>query len=199
MYLPPSFNILQLGPTIQVANMKVDQDNSDGLPTFGHRYAVLNLDLMTILVDAIKGTPAGDTFIANCRRWNDAVHQKDPRPVSIFTSLFFDHKHLELKHDSPFEKLISGFGSFEVGSKEVQIAPEFQVDDKDIVLQKTRWYAGAGNALEQILKAQNIDTVIIVGNSVILVRMGLIRASVVRVNPLRGRDEHHLPIIRPGL
>jgi nicotinamidase-related amidase len=48
------------------------------------------------------------------------------------------------------------------GSAGVQIASNFTVDERDIVLQKTRWYAGAGNSLEQILKAQNIDTVIIV-------------------------------------
>lgn len=36
------------------------------------------------------------------------------------------------------------------------------MDEKDLVLQKTRWSASTGNALEQILKAQNITTLIIV-------------------------------------
>lgn len=32
-----------------------------------------------------------------------------------------------------------------------------------MVLQKTRYYAGAGNGLEEILRAQRIDTVVLSG------------------------------------
>ncbi|KIX05969.1 uncharacterized protein Z518_03943 [Rhinocladiella mackenziei CBS 650.93] len=49
-------------------------------------------------------------------------------------------------------------------SLDVQIDSLFAVDERDIVVQKTRWYAGAGNSWEQILRAQNIDTVVIVCN-----------------------------------
>lgn len=33
----------------------------------------------------------------------------------------------------------------------------------DVVLQKTRYYAGAGNSLEEILRTQEIDTVVLSG------------------------------------
>lgn len=118
---------------------------------------------MSVLVDSIKGTTVGQEFIKNCSRWNDAVHQKHPRPLTIFTCLFFSSPaQPELAKDSPFTKLLQGYGSFGKGSPGVQIDPNFMVDEKDVILQKTRWYAGAGNSLEQILRAQSIDTVIIV-------------------------------------
>ncbi|KAF3177164.1 hypothetical protein TWF225_002973 [Orbilia oligospora] len=136
--------------------------------TFNKNYAILNLDWMTILIDAVKDTPEGQTYIANCSRWNDAVHEKTPRPITIFTTLFFSNKSQPELHKSdkaPFAKQINGYSLFESGSPEVQIDPRFLVDENDIVLQKTRWYAGAGNALEQILRARDVDTVIISGLS----------------------------------
>lgn len=145
--------------------MALSQRSADAVLDFGQHYAVLNLDWMSILMDAIKDTPEGQAFISNCSRWNSAVHAKDPRPITIFTSLFFSNaSQPELhKHErSPFTKLVRSYHTFESKSPGVQIDSRFLVDEKDIMLQKTRWYAGAGNALEQILKAQNIDTVIIV-------------------------------------
>ncbi|KAF3225006.1 hypothetical protein TWF192_007291 [Orbilia oligospora] len=136
--------------------------------TFNKNYAILNLDWMTILMDVIKDTPEGQTYITNCSRWNDAVHAKSPRPITIFTTLFFSNKSQPELHKSdkaPFTKQINGYCLFESGSPEVQIDPRFLVDEHDIVLQKTRWYAGAGNALEQILRAKNVDAVIISGLS----------------------------------
>lgn len=130
--------------------------------TFGQRYAVLNLDLMTVLIDVVKDTAAGEIFISSCSRWNNAVHQKDPRPLSIFTSLNFNNGEPELAKGASFTKLVHSFGTFPAGSTAVEISPEFSIDDRDIVLQKTRWYAGASNGLELILRANNIDTVIIV-------------------------------------
>jgi nicotinamidase-related amidase len=139
--------------------------SSESPLSFGQHYAVLNLDWMSLLVDGIKDTTVGREFITNCSVWNDAVHQKDPRPLTIFTTLFFSNpSQPELAEDSPFTRLLRGYGKFEKGSPGVQISSQFTVDEKDIILQKTRWYAGAGNNLEQILRAQNIDTVIIVCN-----------------------------------
>lgn len=137
------------------------QDRGSAL-TFGKSYAVLNLDFMTILIDAIKDTTEGKAFISNCSLWNNAVHSKDPRPLVIFTTLFFNPGELESVKDAPFSKLVRSFGPFAAGTPEVQIASQFTVDEKDVILQKTRWYAGAGNELEQLLKAQDIDTVILV-------------------------------------
>ncbi|KAL0942089.1 cysteine hydrolase family protein [Colletotrichum truncatum] len=135
-----------------------------GGAAFGRCYAILNLDLMSILIDNVKGTPEGESFISNCVKWNEAVHQRDPRPLTIFTTLYFANAaQPELNPYSPFAKILKGVDTFEKGSAAVQIDERFRLDEKDIVLQKTRWYAGSGNSLEQILRAQNIDTVIISG------------------------------------
>lgn len=130
--------------------------------SFGSNYAVLNLDWMKALIDTVKKTDEGKQFVANCRRWNDAVYHKSARPLTIFSSLHFDHGEPELASNSPFTRLVKSYGNFATDSPEVQIAPHFQVRPEDVLLQKTRWYAGEGNKLQQILKVQNIDTVVIV-------------------------------------
>ncbi|KAI8959382.1 Isochorismatase hydrolase [Daldinia sp. FL1419] len=157
--------------------MASDKNSTESSLNFGKDYAILNLDLMTVLIDAVKDTKEGREFISNCVRWNDAVHKKNPRPLTIFSSLFFNTGEPELAHDAPFEQLIRDFGSFAAGSSAVQIAPNFKVDSKDIVLQKTRWYAGSGNSLEQILKAQNIDTVVVSGLSL----SGVVMSTIYRL------------------
>ncbi|KAI1472168.1 Isochorismatase hydrolase [Daldinia caldariorum] len=148
----------------------------DGV-SFGKSYAVLNLDLMAILIDAVKDTAKGQAFISSCTRWNDAVHKIHPRPPVIFTTLSFSPGEPELAEDAPFGKIIRNFGSFIAGSSAVQIASNFEVDSKDIVLQKTRCYGGTGNSLEQILKARNIDTVIISGLSL----SGVVMSTIYRL------------------
>ncbi|KAI1372493.1 cysteine hydrolase family protein [Hypoxylon crocopeplum] len=159
--------------------------------TFGKSYAILNLDLMSILIDSIRGTTEGLVFIFNCSRWNDAVHRKGPRPLIVFTSLFFDPGELELAKGAPFGKLVERFGSFASDSPGVQIASDFTVDEQDIILQKTRWHAGTGNSLEQILRAQKIDTVILSGLSL----SGVIMSTVYRLFDL----DYHIYIIRDNV
>ncbi|GME23459.1 hypothetical protein GTA08_BOTSDO13253 [Neofusicoccum parvum] len=157
--------------------MATASPTAEGASGFGKNYCVLNLDLMTILIEAVKDTTEGQKLVSSCSRWNDAVHKKYPRPLTIFTSLFFDPTEPELEKDAPFTKLIEGFGPFAAGSPGVQIASDFTVDEKDVILQKIRWYVGAGNNLEQILKAQNIDTVIISGLSL----SGVVMSTVYRL------------------
>ncbi|KAI2776021.1 Isochorismatase hydrolase [Daldinia loculata] len=133
--------------------MAPDQHSPEGGLNFGKNYAVLNLDLMTVLIDAVENTTEGRAFISSSAR--------EP----------------ELAQDASFGKLIRDFGSFAAGSSAVQIASNFEVDSKDVVLQKTRWYAGSGNSLEQILKARNIDTVVISGLSL----SGVVMSTVYRL------------------
>ncbi|KAH8887219.1 Isochorismatase hydrolase [Thozetella sp. PMI_491] len=158
--------------------MDPTQQASPPTSGFGSQWAVLNLDLTSLLIDNIKEHPAGQALIANCVCWNDAIHQKLPRPLTIFTTLSFsDSTRLQLTKGSPFAKLIEAYGTFEEGSAEVQIASSFKVDDKDIILHKTRWYAGAGNTLEEILRENNIDTVILSG----LTLSGVVMSTVYRL------------------
>jgi nicotinamidase-related amidase len=117
---------------------------------------------MSLMIDGIKDTAAGKAFISNTSRWNDGVHQKGPQPLTIFMSFFFSNPSQPVVPlGAPFTKLLQAFGTFTKESPGVQIDSHFPVDEKDIVLQKTRWYACAGNSLEQILRAQDIDTVIV--------------------------------------
>lgn len=45
-----------------------------------------------------------------------------------------------------------------------QTYPEFDVGSKDIVIVKTRYYAGSGNSLEDTLRSQSIETAILVSH-----------------------------------
>lgn len=129
---------------------------------FGNNYAILNLDWMTILTNAVEDTPEGKAMIANCSKWNNAVHQKKHRPLTVFTTLVFNRGQPELERNKPFSRLIAPFGSFEKDTPAASIDSRFTIDSSDIVLRKTRWSATTGSNLEQILKAQGIDTVVIV-------------------------------------
>lgn len=136
--------------------------SAQGPVDFEQHYAVLNLDWIGLLISAIESTPEGKSMISSCAKWNDAVHSKTNRPLTLFTTLTFNRGRPELEANKPFARLISSFCSFEDGTPGIEIDPRFTVDEKDVVLWKTRWSATTGNNLDQILKAQGIDTVIIV-------------------------------------
>ncbi|KAL2787244.1 Isochorismatase-like protein [Aspergillus keveii] len=142
-------------------------------------YAILNLDLMTVLIDAVKNTPKGQALISNCNAWIDAVHARTPRPLTILSTLAITPGQPEVTPDSPFARLLEPFGDFARGSLAVQISKHFKVDKAggDIVVEKTRWSAMEGNALEQILRASGIKTVIISG----LTLTGVVMATVYRL------------------
>jgi nicotinamidase-related amidase len=132
--------------------------------SFGQHYAVLNLDLINGLVSPLASTPAGSAFISNTASWIDAVHALSPPPLSIFTRIYFSNaRKPEVKPGSGFEKASGPLTT--ANATATQIYPDFKVDEAagDVVLQKTRYYAGTGNALEEILRAQGIDTVILSG------------------------------------
>ena len=161
---------------------------------------VLNLDCITVLIDAAKDTPEGQAFISSCFRWNDAVHQKTPRRLTIFTTLSFERGRPEVQDNTPFARVMAPFGTFEHNSPHAKIASQFHTDENDIILHKTRWSAIMGNSLEQILKAQRIDTVVIVGSilpvvDIIIANIG----AIVRTDSFWCCDQHHLSTVRLGL
>jgi nicotinamidase-related amidase len=145
---------------------------------FGRHYAVLNLDMISGIVGAVNSTAAGQQFITNTAKWIDAVHAQDPTPLSIFTRVYFSNSHLpEIGPQSPFGAVASSLGT--KSNPLTELYPAFRVDREagDVVLQKTRYYAGAGNALEEILSTQGIDTVILSG----LRTSGVITATAYRL------------------
>lgn len=134
--------------------------------SFGKHYAVLNLDLINGLVSSIASTPAGQSFISNTATWIDAVHAQQPSPLTIFTRIYFANAQKpEVAPYGGFAQVASSLGQGTMDMNATMIYPAFDVDedDGDVVLQKTRYYAGTGNALEEILRAQSIDTVILSG------------------------------------
>lgn len=63
---------------------------------------------------------------------------------------------------APFTELIQSTGDLDQGSAGMKIASSFKFDNKDIVLRKTRWFAGIGNNLEDLLRDHGIDTIVLV-------------------------------------
>lgn len=131
--------------------------------SFGKHYAVLNLDLITGLVGSVNATPEGQAWIKSTSTWIDAVHQKSPRPLEVFTRIFFSNAYRpEIGPDTPFAAAVAALGNATSSSPQSQIYPAFKTDDKDVILQKSRYYGGFGNPLEEILSSQLIDTVVLV-------------------------------------
>lgn len=133
--------------------------------SFGKHYAVLNLDLINGLVGNVNSTSQGKKFISSVAKWIDATNALNPKPLSIYTRIYFSNKFKpEVGPDAPFAKAVAALGNVTAADAVTEVYPAFHVqeDRGDVVLQKTRYYAGAGNGLEEILKTQHIDTVILV-------------------------------------
>ncbi|TKA63400.1 hypothetical protein B0A49_08586, partial [Cryomyces minteri] len=86
-----------------------------------------------------------------------------PAPLSIFTRIYFTNpKKPEVGPASPFAQVAAALG--DATDPKTELYPAFKVKPNyDVMLQKSRYYAGAGNGLEEILRAQQIDTVILSG------------------------------------
>ncbi|KAJ5287345.1 Isochorismatase hydrolase [Penicillium angulare] len=138
---------------------------TDSSFSFGSHYAVLNLDLISGLVGTINTTSQGQAFIKNTAKWINAVHKQSPPPISIFSRLYFSTSLLpEISPDAPFMTDVATVGNLTGSDPKSQLYPAFKtLPNYDIVLQKTRYFAGADNTLVQILQSQKIETVILSG------------------------------------
>lgn len=132
-------------------------------PAFGTHYAVLNLDLINGLVAPLNTTPSGTSFISSVSTWTKAVAALQSPPLTIFTRIYFSSpNHPELTPQTPFFGTAAALINATSSTPATEIYPAFDTTGA-VVLQKTRYYAGAGNALEEILSTQGIDTVVISG------------------------------------
>ncbi|KAK5117249.1 hypothetical protein LTR62_005866 [Meristemomyces frigidus] len=132
--------------------------------SFGQHYAVLNLDLINGLVAPIANTTEGEAFISCTSKWINAVAALTPKPLTFFSRIYFSNSHNpEISDSTPFKNVGGSLGT--ASSNATMIYPAFHVNETagDVVIQKTRYYAGAGNGLEEILRAQRIDTVVLSG------------------------------------
>ncbi|KAL5342046.1 cysteine hydrolase family protein [Aspergillus crustosus] len=129
--------------------------NSSSL-SFGQNYAVLNLDLISALVASVSETEEGQKWINSTATWINAVHHQSPPPLCIYTRIYCTNsKAPEVTPDVPFYQAVAALGNVYDA-----FAP---LEDYDVVLRKSRYYAGDGKSLEEILRTQKIDTVIISG------------------------------------
>ncbi|KAI9035566.1 uncharacterized protein KD926_003226 [Aspergillus affinis] len=94
----------------------------------------------------------------------NSVHKQDPPPLTIFTRIYFSTSQFpEVSPDTPFASVAKGLGNLRESSEESQIYHAFKTEDDNTVAPKTRYYAEAGNSIEEILNSQKIDTVILFG------------------------------------
>lgn len=118
--------------------------------SFGSRYAILNLDLINGIVGSFNTTPAGQAFINSTSQWIDAVQSKSDSsnaydPLTIYTRIYFSTpQRPELGLGVPFSNIAQGFGNITESSETGELYPAFaeKVLDTDVILQKTRFYAG---------------------------------------------------------
>lgn len=136
--------------------------------SFGNHYAVLNLDLINGIVGSVNNTAAGAAFINSTATWIAAVHAQHPPPLTFFTRIYFSNAYKpEIGPTTPFAAAVAALGNATADSPQSQLYPAFVPAGGDVVLQKARYYGGAGNALEEILASQLIDTVILVSWAVV--------------------------------
>jgi nicotinamidase-related amidase len=128
--------------------------------------AFLHLDLLAILISTYaSGNPQGESFITAEQTWLSTIHSLNPPPaVNAFTRLYFNNPtNPEIGPTTPFGAAVAPLLPLLETTPATQISPLFPVYVNDTVLVKTRYYAGAGNQLEIILKAQGITHVVLSG------------------------------------
>ncbi|KAJ5626962.1 cysteine hydrolase family protein [Penicillium herquei] len=127
----------------------------NGSLSFGSHYAVLNLDLNDALVGSINTTTKGQAFINSTTKWINA----------IFSRIYFSTSLMpEVSLSAPFYQAVAEVGNLTESDELSQLYSAFKpLPDYDVVLQKTRYYAGTDNTLVQILRNQKIDTVVLSG------------------------------------
>jgi hypothetical protein len=128
--------------TVGYGNITVAATN-DTL-SFGQRYAVLNLDLINGIVTPINGTAPGRQWINSTQTWINAVHGVSPQPLTIFTRIYFAAPFQpELGVGVPFSNVARGLVNVTESSPQGQLFPAFNTSSRDVVIAKTRYYAGA--------------------------------------------------------
>ncbi|KAJ6028002.1 cysteine hydrolase family protein [Penicillium herquei] len=163
-----SWALLALAPLINATELgysNTTPSTVNGSLSFGSHYAVLNLDLITALVGSINTTTKGQAFIKSTGKWINAVHKQNPPPISIFSRIYFSTSLMpEVSLSAPFYQDVAEVGNLTESDELSQLYPAFKpLPNYDVVLQKTRYYAGTENTLVQILRNQKIDTVVLSG------------------------------------
>ncbi|KAJ5720371.1 cysteine hydrolase family protein [Penicillium malachiteum] len=163
-----SWALLALAPALidatELGYSTTTPSTVNGSLSFGSHYAVLNLDLITALVGSINTTTKGQAFIKSTGKWINAVHRQNPPPISIFSRIYFSTSLMpEVSLSAPFYQDVAEVGNLTESDELSQLYPAFKpLPNYDVVLQKTRYYAGTDNTLVQILRNQKIDTVVLV-------------------------------------
>lgn len=117
-------------------------------------------------VDAVSPWNLHRTHNTNSTPWC-SVHAQSPPPLSIYTRIYYSNEmRPEISTDTPFLQAVASLGNATESDPETQLYPAFApLDGWDVVLRKSRYYAGDGNSLEEILRGQKIRTVILVSRT----------------------------------
>ncbi|KAJ5702313.1 cysteine hydrolase family protein [Penicillium malachiteum] len=154
-----SWALLALAPALidatELGYSTTTPSTVNGSLSFGSHYAVLNLDLIDALVGSINTTTKGQAFINSTAKWISA----------IFSRIYFSTSLMpEVSLSAPFYQAVAEVGNLTESNELSQLYSAFKpTPDYDVVLQKTRYYAGTDNTLVQILRNQKIDTVVLSG------------------------------------
>jgi len=164
MYISPSPAPSSRSPVPQILTpgytSNLPSNVSNASFSFGYHLAVLNLDLINGLVGSVNNTTAGRSFINNTATWINAVHQKKPPPISIFTRIYFSTTHrLERVPTSSFPKSTAGLQNVTEGSPASQLDGAFKpLNDWDPMLPKTGYCARQWNSLGGILSVSEMKS-----------------------------------------
>lgn len=93
-----------------------------------------------------------------------AIARKKGWPV-IFVTVGFSHNYAQLPSNSPIFKRAKEFGALEIGKWGTELHGDIKKEENDPVVIKHRISSFHGTNLEVILKAKNIDTLVIAGVS----------------------------------
>ena len=120
--------------------------------------ALLVMDVQRGIVDRFGSDPA---YLQRLRRAVDAAHQGGT--AVIYVVIGFREGHPEVSARNKSFAAISGRGAFAAGDPSAEIHPEVAPGAGDIVVTKRRVSAFAGSDLDVVLRAREIDTLVLTG------------------------------------
>ncbi len=137
------YAVAQNGSSIGYGNVTSSISPSNTSLSFGQRYAVLNLDMISALVAPLNGTTAGQQWINATSTWIGAIHSLNPQPLTIFSRIYFAAPFQpELGVGVPFSNVAGGLVNVTEASAQGKVYSAFAPSGEDVQLAKTRYYAG---------------------------------------------------------
>jgi nicotinamidase-related amidase len=120
--------------------------------------ALLVMDVQRGIVDRFASDPA---YLPRLRRAIDAAHAA--RTTVIYVVIGFREGFPEVSSRNKSFSAIAASGSFGAGDQRMEIHPEVAPAPGDLVVTKRRVSGFAGSDLDLVLRAREIDTLVLTG------------------------------------